>query len=207
MSAPDVSGIVISGAAGVGKSRIAREALTAAASKGCEVRWAIATSSAKALPMGAFASWVESGSTDTLELVRGAIESLTAVSPGTPVIVGVDDARLLDDLSTFVLHQIVQRRAATVVLTVRDGEPIPIAVQEVWKSGQFDRLDLQPLSLVANASSRYSATRTCAWFADPVRSPSSRSGSSPAGPPRRHRAARQPAIRLPPMPRHTPHTG
>ena len=53
---------------------------------------------------------------------------------------------LLDDLSTFVLHQIVQRRAAKVVLTVRDGEPIPAAIQELWKDGQFDRLDLQPLS-------------------------------------------------------------
>jgi DNA-binding CsgD family transcriptional regulator len=61
-------------------------------------------------------------------------------------VVGVDDVHLLDDLSAFVLHQIVQRAAAKVVLTVRDGEPIPAAVQEVWKDGQFERLDLQPLS-------------------------------------------------------------
>ena len=33
------------------------------------------------------------------------------------------------------------------ILTVRDGEPIPAAVQEIWKGGRFDRLDLQPLSL------------------------------------------------------------
>ena len=45
------------------------------------------------------------------------------------------------------MHQIVQRGAAKVMLTVRDGEPIPAAVQEIWKVGQFDRLDLQPLSL------------------------------------------------------------
>ena len=59
---------------------------------------------------------------------------------------GVDDVHLLDDLSIFVLHQIVQRRAAKVMFTVRDGEPLPAAVQEVWKAGQFDRLDVQPLS-------------------------------------------------------------
>jgi len=53
---------------------------------------------------------------------------------------------LLDDLSTFVLHQIVQRRAAKVVLTVRDGEPISAGLQEIWKGGQLDRLDMQPLS-------------------------------------------------------------
>ena len=82
-----------------------------------------------------------------LQLLRGVIESLTAASSGTEVVVGVDDVHLLDDLSTFVVHQIVQRGAAKVVLTVRDGEPIPAAIQEIWKVGQFDRLDLQPLSL------------------------------------------------------------
>jgi hypothetical protein len=120
IAAPEVSGIVICGAAGVGKSRIAREALAAAASKRCEVRWAVGTCSAKTLPLGALASWADSASSDTRELVRGAIASLTAAPPGTPVVVGIDDAYLLDDLSAFVIHQIVQRGTAKVVLTVRD---------------------------------------------------------------------------------------
>ena len=63
-----------------------------------------------------------------------------------PAVLGVDDAHLLDDLSTFVLHQIVQRRAAKVILTVCDDEPVPPSIREVWKSGQLDRLDLQPLA-------------------------------------------------------------
>ena len=54
MSDRDSSGIVIGGAAGVGKSRLAREALNAAASQGRECRWALATSSARALPLGRF---------------------------------------------------------------------------------------------------------------------------------------------------------
>src|SRR5262249_42748363 len=56
------------------------------------------------------------------------------------------------DLSTFVATQIVQRGAAKVILTVLDGEPIPAAVQEIWKVGRFDRLDLQPLSLEETAT-------------------------------------------------------
>ena len=67
-------------------------------------------------------------------------------APGARVVVGVDDAHLLDELSTFVVHQIVQRGAAKVILTVRDDEPIPPAVQEIWSVASFDRLDLQPLS-------------------------------------------------------------
>jgi DNA-binding CsgD family transcriptional regulator len=145
VSEPDSSGILIRGAAGVGKSRIAREALSSAASKGRETRWAVATSSARALPLGAFAPWT-SASTERLELVRAVIGSLTSAPKGTTVVVGVDDVHLLDDLSAFVLHQIVQRRAAKVVLTVRAGETIPMGVQEVWTGGQFERLDLQPLS-------------------------------------------------------------
>jgi DNA-binding CsgD family transcriptional regulator len=144
---PDVSGIVVGGAAGVGKSRIAREALAAAVSRGCEGRWAVGTSSARTLPLGAFTAWEQSGVTDTVQLVRGVIESLTAAPAGAAVVIGVDDVHLLDDLSTFVVQQIVQRGAAKLVLTVRDDEPIPTAVQEIWRGGQFDRLDLQPLSL------------------------------------------------------------
>ena len=139
------SGIVICGAAGVGKSRIAREALESAASRGCVTHWAVGTSCARTLPLGAFTAWARSDGAETVQLVRGVIESLTAAAPGTTVVVGVDDVHLLDDLSTFVLHQIVQRSAAKVVLTVRDGEPIPAGTQELWKAGQFDRLDLQPL--------------------------------------------------------------
>lgn len=146
LSDPDVSGIVICGAPGVGKSRIAREALGAVASKGCEVRWVVGTSSARGLPLGAMASWAGLAGSDSLQLVRGVIDSLTAASTSGTVVVGVDDVHLLDDLSTFVVHQIVQRRAAKVVLTMRDGDLIPDGVQELWKDGQFDRLDLQPLS-------------------------------------------------------------
>jgi DNA-binding CsgD family transcriptional regulator len=145
--AAHVSGIVVGGTAGVGKSRIAREALSGAVSRGCEGRWAVGTSSARTLPLGAFTAWAQSGVTDTVQLVRGVIESLTAAPAGTTVVIVVDDAHLLDDLSTFVVQQIVQRGAAKVVLTVRGGEPIPAAVQEIWRGSQFDRLDLQPLSL------------------------------------------------------------
>jgi hypothetical protein len=75
------------------------------------------------------------------------IDSLTAAPPGARVVVGVDDAHLLDDLSAFVLHQIVQREAAKVVVTIRDGEPVPAAVRDLWKGGHFERLDLQPLAM------------------------------------------------------------
>ena len=146
ISDPDASGIVISGSAGVGKSRIAREALDRAASNGCAVHWIVGTTSARTIPLGALAKWVGPGGADRLGLIRTVIDSLTARTPGTQVVIGVDDVPLLDDLSTFVVHQIVERHQAKAVLTVRDDEPVRVATREVWKVGRFDRLDLQPLS-------------------------------------------------------------
>lgn len=146
ISDPGLAGILVSGPAGVGKSRIVREGLSSVASQGFEPRWAVGTMSARKLPLGAFAPWAGSAGTDRLQLVRGVIESVTSAPPGTTVVLGVDDVHLLDELSTFVLHQIVQREAAKVVLTVRDGERVPTEIYEIWRGGQFDRLDLQPLS-------------------------------------------------------------
>jgi hypothetical protein len=89
---------------------------------------------------------VPSAGSDSLQLVRDVIESLTSAPQGVGVVVGVDDAHLLDDLSTFVLQQVVQRGLAKVVLTVGDRESIPPALQEMWHAAPFERLDLQPLS-------------------------------------------------------------
>jgi len=143
---PGLAGILVSGPAGVGKSRIVREGLASLAAQGYEPRWAVGTMSARKLPLGAFTPWTGSASSDRLQLVRGVIDSVTAAPAGTTVVLGVDDVHLLDELSTFVLHQIVQREAAKVVLTVREGERVPTEIYEIWRGGQFDRLDLQPLS-------------------------------------------------------------
>jgi DNA-binding CsgD family transcriptional regulator len=146
LSVPTRPGVVVCGAAGVGKSRIAREALSVVESRGYVTRWAVGTASARDVPLGAFAPWAGAGVTDTLAAVRGVIEALTASPAPTRVVVGVDDAHLLDDLSVFVVHQIVQRSAAKVVLTVRDGERIPPGLQELWTGAGFETMNLQPLS-------------------------------------------------------------
>jgi len=152
ISHTDTAGILLSGAAGVGKSRVAKEAVSAAESRGSEIRWAVATTAARALPLGAFASFVGSAPSDTLQLVRSVIDALTVARQGARVVVAVDDVHLLDDLSTFVLQQIVQRGAAKVVVTAREGEPIPPGLQEMWTHEQFQRIDLQPISRDETAS-------------------------------------------------------
>jgi hypothetical protein len=60
---------------------------------------------------------------------------------------GVDDAHLLDELSAMLVHQVVLRREARVVLTVRSGESAPDAVSVLWKDGHLRRLEVQALSM------------------------------------------------------------
>jgi DNA-binding CsgD family transcriptional regulator len=96
--------------------------------------------------LGALAAWTGTDVGETHQLLRGVVESMTSAPSGTTVVVGVDDAHMLDDLSTVVLHQIVNRGTAKIVLTVRDGEPVPAATRELWSGDTFNRLDVQALS-------------------------------------------------------------
>ena len=72
----------------------------------------------------------------TIRTVLARDESLASVMAeaygrltGKPgVVIGVDDAHLLDELSATLVHQLVLRRAASVVLTLRSGEATPDAV-------------------------------------------------------------------------------
>ncbi|HKS52793.1 MAG TPA: AAA family ATPase, partial [Pseudonocardiaceae bacterium] len=140
------AGVVLAGAAGVGKTRLAREALAVVRQRGALTRWAAATASARALPLGAFAATLGVVGPDPARLVRQASEALLAGAGKPGVVIGVDDAHLLDELSATLVHQLVLRRAASVVLTLRTGETAPDAVTALWKDGHLSRLELQPLS-------------------------------------------------------------
>ena len=53
----EAAGIVLVGAAGVGKTRLARETLTRAGHRGRDCRFVAATASAQSVPLGAFADY------------------------------------------------------------------------------------------------------------------------------------------------------
>ncbi|HJT93456.1 MAG TPA: AAA family ATPase, partial [Mycobacterium sp.] len=139
-------GIVLSGAAGVGKTRLAREAVAVCGPRSAHRHWIVGTASARSVPLGAFADIASDFGPDPLRRVREVIDGLIGSRHGE-VVVGVDDAHLLDDLSAFAVHQLVTRRLATVVLTIRSGESPPDAITAIWKDHHLERLELQPLSL------------------------------------------------------------
>lgn len=140
-------GIVLSGAAGVGKTRVARAAVAQCVPRATSRRWIVGTASARSVPLGAFADVASDFGPDPLRRVREVIDALTGPAGSGEVVVGVDDAHLLDDLSAFTIHQLVTRRLASVILTIRSGETAPDAITAIWKDQHLERLELQPLSL------------------------------------------------------------
>lgn len=143
------SGVVIAGAAGVGKTRLAREALRCAEASGERTKWIVGTESACALPLGAFIGSLGEAMSDPSANVRHVIDSFVAQQRRARIVLGVDDAHLLDRLSALVVHQLAQSGGARLVVTVRTGGAEPDAVTALWKDGLLARLDLEPLSAAA----------------------------------------------------------
>jgi DNA-binding CsgD family transcriptional regulator len=137
---------VLAGEAGVGKTRLAREMLAAAAHRGAATRWVVGTASGASLPFGAFGSAVgDVGGDQTRQLARATATLLSGARPAG-LVLGVDDGHLLDEQSALIVHHLVTRSSATVIVTKRTGEPAPDAVTALWKDGYLPRLEIQPLS-------------------------------------------------------------
>jgi DNA-binding CsgD family transcriptional regulator len=141
-----VRGVALAGKAGVGKSRLARESVAAAAAAGWTVRSIAATATSSPIPLGAFSPWTDDLQSEPFALARRVIEALTDGTQPDRLVVFVDDAHLLDDLSALVLHQLVHSRAAAVILTIRTGEKAPAAVTALWKDGLLRRREVEPLT-------------------------------------------------------------
>ena len=136
--------VVVAGAAGVGKSRLARELVARTATEET-VAVATASASSREVPLGAFAPWLnaddEAGAVSALARVGAALRA-----EGPRMLLLVDDAHMLDDVSATLVHQLAVEHAVRLVLTVRTGEPCPEAITAVWKDGVGERLEMEPLA-------------------------------------------------------------
>jgi DNA-binding CsgD family transcriptional regulator len=147
-------GVVLAGVAGVGKTRVAREALAQAQAAGREVEWVAATRAAASIPFGAVSHLLPAAERlgdDRLDTLRRAAALLAERNRGRPLVLGVDDAHLLDDASAALMHLLILRGLAVLLVTVRTGAPAPDSVIALWKDGLARRLDLPALAPEATA--------------------------------------------------------
>ena len=142
-------GVVLSGVAGVGKTRLAGEFVRHADATGRATAWAAASRALAVIPFGAFAHLLAADDVPAgspLDVLRRAHSEIRRRSPDRPLVLVVDDAHLLDDASAGLVHQLAAAGTAFVVATVCDGYQVPDAVRALWMDGLAERLELLPLS-------------------------------------------------------------
>ena len=140
-------GVVLCAQAGIGKSRLGREALSTAERSGAMAEWVQATRSAGLVPLGACAGLLpeEIQSDQAFRLLQVTVQALHERANGRPIVVGVDDAQWLDPVSATLVLQLATNGDAFVIATVRVGEPCPDAVVSLWKDAGARRFDLSGL--------------------------------------------------------------
>jgi len=145
---PAAPAALVLGEPGVGKSRLARELLTLAEGEGALVERTHATSSVAAVPLGGLAEIIPevARSDDLLSLMRSCADRLAERARGRQVVLGVDDAHLLDPASSALVLHLARTRTAFVLATVRSGVRCPDAIVSLWKDEGGARIELPELS-------------------------------------------------------------
>src|SRR3954447_10616574 len=140
-------GAVLAGSAGVGKTVLAHHAVDRFAQRhgGASVQWLAGTASARQIPFGALSRLVDvAGVGDSPTLLRSARASLLQHG-GQGLLLAIDDAHHLDNLSATLVHQLALTGSAKFVITVRAGEQAPDAITSLWKDRLLDRLAAETL--------------------------------------------------------------
>jgi hypothetical protein len=146
--------VVIAGGPGLGKTRLVTEALARAKARGFVTEWVVATQAAASIPFGPLAHLLPHANTEAglrLELLRQAGQMLARRAGGRRMVLGVDDAHLLDDASAALVYHLATTSTVVVLATVRTGEPASDAVMALWKDVNTEWLELAPLDEVACA--------------------------------------------------------
>ncbi len=124
-------GVALVGDSGVGKSTLARALADTLESGGATVRHVLGTQTGCAIPLGAFFRSV------TVEAAHEPAAMLAAAHKTLEreenLVVVVDDAQLLDPLSSTLVHQLAASGSARLIVTIRSGDPVPDAVTALLK--------------------------------------------------------------------------
>ncbi|MFJ4681817.1 LuxR C-terminal-related transcriptional regulator [Streptomyces sp. NPDC088789] len=123
-------GIVVTGPAGCGKTRLAAEAL-----RGTDCARVAGAPGTHRIPFAAFAHLLP----EPVSLHR-AVHLLSGVR-----LLLVDDAHLLDDASAALVHHLAVHGPTRLVVVARDSGPLPGAVSRLWTGELLPRLALEPL--------------------------------------------------------------
>ncbi|MFD3430973.1 LuxR C-terminal-related transcriptional regulator [Nocardia fluminea] len=138
------AGVVFAGAAGVGKTSLARAVAGELIAAGAHVQVVVGTVTSQPIPLGALGHLVNlEGALDPAVMLATAHRQLAA---DPSLVLVVDDAHLLDPLSATLIHQLALGRRTRLVVTVRLPEPMLDAVVALWKDEHLFWVEVEALT-------------------------------------------------------------
>ena len=138
-SAP-VQGVALVGESGVGKSTLARKLGKALESDRHTVRYVLGTQTGGTVPLGAFSRSVTIGAAhEPASMLAAARKTLEQEEN---LVIVVDDAQLLDQLSAALVYQLAASGSARLIVTIRSGDAVLDAVTALWKEKLLSRIDI-----------------------------------------------------------------
>jgi DNA-binding NarL/FixJ family response regulator len=140
------AGLLLVGAAGVGKSRLAEEVAERLARSGHHVARLAGSAATASIPLAAAAPLLPADVADSgLPALLSFRRALAEAADGRRVVLVVDDAHLLDEASATLVHQLAVAGEAKVVATQRSGTIAPDVVERLWWDGLVRRVEIAPL--------------------------------------------------------------
>jgi DNA-binding NarL/FixJ family response regulator len=152
-----LKGAVIAGGTGVGKSRFLAECLSLSQQSGAATTSILATRAMATVPFSAFGGLMASSvaapvrkgeEADPFNLLRHVTTVLRRQAGGRRLVLGVDNAHLLDAGSITLLVSLVASGVAFVVLTTDPAEQTTTqdGITALWRDGLALRVELTPLT-------------------------------------------------------------
>ncbi|HET9168391.1 MAG TPA: LuxR C-terminal-related transcriptional regulator [Actinospica sp.] len=154
-ASPRYRAVVVGGAAGVGKTRLAEEFAARATLGGTVlIGRATASSAAAAVPLGALAHLLPPGNhmADPVNAFARVASVIRAEGRGRAAGVLVDDLHLLDTVSAMLLRQLLDAGAVRLIATLRTDLPRAEAISALITGDSVHRIDLPAFTLEQSAA-------------------------------------------------------
>ncbi|WP_322770014.1 AAA family ATPase, partial [Frankia sp. Cr1] len=142
-------GVLLEGAAGVGKSRLLQEIIGQQDPGSFTVKRVYATEAMSTIPLGALAEFLPpQAQHDVVEAreLNLVLDGLVKRPPGVHhVVLAIDDIQLLDATSTDLVLRATRAGNVLVLATRRTPGRVPDSVAELWKRDLVTRIPVPPL--------------------------------------------------------------